>query len=179
MSAPAPLSRMSGDWPLSQQQSRKLSPALPGTGEGNGDIQERKIATEIRLNSFLNPKPFEPRTKSLQPRKLQIISFHRPGGMAPACSLSERNQWALSARAICPDIALLEGQAFSVRAPHRSEVGFRGLRRPNSIPLEFFGLTLPLMDAPRSHHTAARCLEISSASFQPARPIRRVTTPLR
>ena len=82
--------RTSGDGPLAQQQSRKLTPALPATRAGDGEIQERKVATEIRLNPFFSPQSFQSRPSPQSPRHLKTEPFGRPGRVAPAGGLSSR-----------------------------------------------------------------------------------------
>jgi len=53
----------------------------------NREIQERKVASEIRLDPFFNPQLRQPGTLSLQPRKLQAQPICRIDRVVSTCGL--------------------------------------------------------------------------------------------
>ncbi len=83
------------DEALAQQPDRKFTPAIPTTRASDGEVSKRQIATEIRLNPFFNPQPFQPRMPSLQPRKLQDQPIGR------ACRVASTHGLSLGPNVFC------------------------------------------------------------------------------
>jgi len=133
--------RMSRDGPLAQQQSRKLTPALPATRSGDGKIQERKITTEIRLDPFFSPQSLQPRTSSLQPEKLQTQSLRRLGRVAPTRGLKFADYGGLQTNSFpltMPEkgsVRALKKGCFRWTRSCRDSVGWPNFRRGRSFAL--------------------------------------------
>jgi hypothetical protein len=74
-------------------------------GMGDGEIQERKVATEIRRRSCLGSRPLQPGTSSLQPRKLQTQSLRRLDRVASTCGLRSTDYGVLQTSSRLSDSA--------------------------------------------------------------------------
>ena len=77
----------SSDRTMAQQQSRKFTSAAPATRTGDGEIQERKVATEIHRRPRLDTQSFQSGPSPQPPRHLQTEPFRRIGRVASTCKL--------------------------------------------------------------------------------------------
>ena len=73
-----------GDRTLGQQQGGELTPALPTTRAGHGEVQADEDAAEVQLRPRRPPQPLQPRSPPHQPRDIQSPTLGRPGRVEDA-----------------------------------------------------------------------------------------------
>ena len=76
------------------------------TRASDGEIQECKVASEIRLDPRLSSQSLQPGTSSFQPRKLQAQSNGRLGRVASTCGLRSTDYGVVLTGSLSPDAAV-------------------------------------------------------------------------
>ena len=135
---------VSSDRPLAEQSGREFTSAIPTTRASDGEIRERKVITEIRLDPRFNSQSLQSGTSPLHSRRLQTQSLHRPCRVASTCCLRIANNGVVLTGSLSSDTAdrPIMGFCRPVRVCLTVPIGRR--QEHTATPLKCHGGTISL-----------------------------------